>query len=81
VGGPANETERSVRLNQLKKRRVPPSPLHVLLARLLMIARLPSFSHFWAVAKSLSKTSTAIMVDVPMEPNSNPLVSIKSYFL
>ena len=34
-----------------------------------------------AVAKSLSKTSTAIMVDVPMKPNSNPLVSIKSYFL
>jgi hypothetical protein len=38
------------------------------------------FFSFSVVAKSLSETSTAILVDVPMEPNSNPLVSIKNYF-
>jgi hypothetical protein len=56
-----------------------PSRVHALLARLPMVARLPSFSHFSVVAKSLfpnfhQKISTAIMVDVPMEPNSNPLI-------
>jgi hypothetical protein len=31
VGEPTNETEKGIRLDQLKKRRVPPSQLHALL--------------------------------------------------
>jgi hypothetical protein len=65
----------------LKKRGAYPKSAARIVSPLVSGCAITIFSHFSAVAKSLSETSTAILVDVPMEPNSNPLVSIKSYFL
>jgi hypothetical protein len=80
-GGFAAETEFRRSQEDAKKRGAYPKSGARIVSPLVNGCAITIFFSFSAVAKSLSKTSTAIMVDVPMKPNSNPLVSIKSYFL
>jgi hypothetical protein len=54
--------------------------LHALLARLQWLRDDHLFLLFRLLRNHFLKISMAIMVDVPMEPNSNSLVSMKNYF-